>query len=188
MATYRTPASKSKSKTTRLLAATDSRSSRAGGLSILTSRSRKAGGVRKGTFKMIYSAQPLEKIEVIKAGVAPAALGVIADAMGARHEVVVRKLGIPKSTWARKRQQHSPLEKGASELVMGLATLIGQVESMLGEQAAPNGIEAGKWFYKWAEDPIPALGGKAPVELLDTKEGQQVVATLLGAIGAGTYL
>lgn len=186
MATHRVPPRKVRAKAARPLPVVDPRSSQAGGLSVLTSPVRR-GGVRKGTFKMIYGARPFERIEVIKAGVAPAALGVIADAMGTRHEVVARNLGIPKSTWARKRQQHSPLEKGQSELVMGLATLIGQVESMLDEQPRPRGIEAGKCFFKWAEDPIPALGGKAPAELLDTYEGQQIVATLLNTIAMGAY-
>ena len=157
-------------------------------LMTFTTQGRKKGGLRAGIFGDAYRARPFERIEIIKRGVAPATVDDIASAMGAGQETVMRRLGIAKSTLARKRQQGTPLEKDASELVMGLATLIGQVETLVSEQGVTEGFDAAKWFHKWAEEPVPALGGKKPAELLDTKEGQHVVAGLLEAIRAGAYL
>jgi putative toxin-antitoxin system antitoxin component (TIGR02293 family) len=141
-----------------------------------------------GNFEKIYRARPLERVRVIKAGVAPAAVKDIADAMGSPQELVIKKLGIPRSTWARKRSQQTPLEQSASEKVMGLATLIGQVESLVKEQGEPKGFDAAKWLQGWIEQPVPALGGRKPADLLDTREGQQIVSGLLDAIRAGAYL
>jgi len=143
--------------------------------------------VGKEIFTATYRALPLTRIEVIKHGVAASAVEGIASAMGAGQEVVIRSLGIPKSTFARKRQQGALLEKEQSELVVGLAKLIGQVEVLIEEQGDPTGFDAAKWFQRWADEPVPALGGRKPRELLDTKEGQQLVGTVLETIRAGAY-
>jgi putative toxin-antitoxin system antitoxin component (TIGR02293 family) len=156
-----------------------------------TARTRKPAkkrAPRRGLFGEIYRAAPLERLKLIKAGVAPGTVGDIAQAMGAPQDTVIRNLGIPRSTWARKRAQHAPLEQNASEKVIGLATLIGQVEAMVAEQGAPAGFDAAKWFREWMKQPVPALGGRKPLELLDTREGQQIVSGLLDAIRAGAYL
>jgi putative toxin-antitoxin system antitoxin component (TIGR02293 family) len=158
------------------------------GLDLLTVAGRKKETLRPGLFGKIYRASPIERVDIIKAGVAPGTVGDIADAMGAPREVLIRNLGIPKSTWARKQSQQIPLERNASEKVMGLATLIGQVETLVSEQGRPESFDAAKWFHEWIEEPVPALGGRKPAELLDTKEGQQIVSGLLDAIRAGTYL
>jgi putative toxin-antitoxin system antitoxin component (TIGR02293 family) len=148
----------------------------------------KKRALRSQSFRELYRAAPLERVRLIKAGVAPGAVGEIAEAMGAAQDAVVRELGIPKSTWARKRARHAPLEEAASEKVIGLATLIGQVEALVAEQGAPAGFDAARWFREWMKQPVPALGGRKPVELLDTREGQQIVSGLLEAIRAGAYL
>jgi putative toxin-antitoxin system antitoxin component (TIGR02293 family) len=156
-----------------------------------TSKTRKPArkrAQRRGLFGEIYRAAPLERLKLIKDGVAPGTVGDIAQAMGAPQDTVIRNLGIPRSTWARKRAQHAPLEQNASEKVIGLATLIGQVEALVAEQGTPEGFDAAKWFREWMKQPVPALGGRKPVELLDTREGQQIVSGLLDAIGAGAYL
>jgi putative toxin-antitoxin system antitoxin component (TIGR02293 family) len=160
----------------------------AAALTALSAGSRKKSGLRAGRFGEVYRAAPMERVKLIKAGVAPDAVGDIAEAMGAPQEAVIRDLGIARSTWARKRAQHAPLEQNASEKVIGLAALIGQVETLVEEQGAPAGFDAAKWFRDWMRQPVPALGGRRPVELLDTREGQQIVSNLLDAIRAGAYL
>lgn len=157
------------------------------GLNVFTIAGRKKATLRRGAFEKIYRASPIDRVEIIKHGVAPGAVGDIADAMGAPKEVLIRNLGIPKSTWARKQAQQAPLEQNASEKVVGLATLIGQVETLVREQGRPEGFDAAKWFHQWIDEPVPALGGRKPAELLDTKEGQQIVSGLLDAIRAGAY-
>jgi putative toxin-antitoxin system antitoxin component (TIGR02293 family) len=157
-------------------------------LRALTLAGRRKGTLPAGWFGNIYRAAPIERVEIIKAGVAPTTVGDIADAMGAPREAVIRNLGISKSTWARKKSEQAPLEQNASEKVMGLATLIGQVEALVNEQGRPEGFDAARWFHQWIQEPVPALGGRKPAELLDTKEGQQIVSGLLDAIRAGAYL
>jgi len=161
---------------------------KASGLDVMTLAGRKKATLRRGAFEKIYRASAIDKIEIIKCGVAPGTIGDIADAMGAATATLIRNLGIPKSTLARKKSKQAPLERDASEKVLGLATLIGQVETLVREQGEPKGFDAARWFHAWIEEPVPALGGRKPAELLDTKEGQQIVSGLIDAIRAGVYL
>jgi putative toxin-antitoxin system antitoxin component (TIGR02293 family) len=158
-----------------------------GTLRVFTVAGRRRRPVGREGFTAAYRAAPLERIDLIKRGVAAGTVVDLADAMGAASEAVIRSLGISRSTWARRRQQGAALEKEASERVVGLIALIGQVQDLVEEQGNPEGFDAAKWFYHWAEQPVPALGGRRPVELLDTKEGQQVVASLLASVRAGAY-
>src|SRR2546425_7470158 len=67
-------------------------------LEILTVSGRKKRVLAAGKFEEIYRAGRLERVRVIKAGVAPAAVNDIAIAMGSPQEVVIKNLGISRST------------------------------------------------------------------------------------------
>tara|TARA_B100000214_G_scaffold57877_1_gene37391 strand:+ start:4649 stop:4858 length:210 start_codon:yes stop_codon:yes gene_type:complete len=40
---------------------------------------------------------------------------------------------------------------------------------------------------EWLQSPVPALGGKAPYELLDTPEGRRSVSEVLRKIESGDF-
>ena len=52
---------------------------------------------------------------------------------------------------------------------------------------APDDFDAARWFARWMADPVPALGGVAPQELLDTADGREAVSTLLYQMKSGVY-
>ncbi|MSQ53438.1 MAG: DUF2384 domain-containing protein [Betaproteobacteria bacterium] len=145
-------------------------------------------GRPKDFFAHLYKARPLDRVRTVKSGIVFHVLDVVAHEMGTRPNNLVATLGIGRSTIARKKQRGMRLGKDQSERLMGVATLIGQVQAMVNEQGNQADFDAAKWFQKWAEKPVPALGGQRPDELLDTMEGQQIVGNLLGAIRAGAYL
>ncbi|MEO9190059.1 MAG: MbcA/ParS/Xre antitoxin family protein [Acetobacteraceae bacterium] len=39
----------------------------------------------------------------------------------------------------------------------------------------------------WLNDPLPALGGARPIDLMDTMEGQTLVSTTLAQLQSGAY-
>ncbi|WP_460534062.1 antitoxin Xre/MbcA/ParS toxin-binding domain-containing protein [Chitinimonas naiadis] len=49
------------------------------------------------------------------------------------------------------------------------------------------GFDAAKWLDDWVRQPVPALGGVRPIELLDTAEGFELVVSTLAAIENGAY-
>ena len=74
------------------------------------------------------------------------------------------------------------------EKLVGVERLIGQVDAMVREAgAAPDDFDAARWFARWMADPVPALGGVAPQELLDTADGREAVSTLLYQMKSGVY-
>ena len=58
---------------------------------------------------------------------------------------------------------------------------------MVEESGDPQGFDAAAWLSTWIEEPLPALGGARPVDIMDTMEGQALVSTLLAQIQSGAY-
>ena len=51
----------------------------------------------------------------------------------------------------------------------------------------PDGFDAPAWLSRWLTEPLPALGGLRPLDMLDTIEGQGLVSASLARIQAGAY-
>jgi uncharacterized protein (DUF2384 family) len=58
---------------------------------------------------------------------------------------------------------------------------------MVDESGDPRGFNAAEWVAQWLDAPLQALGGRRPAELMDTAEGQAIVANLLERIHSGVY-
>jgi uncharacterized protein (DUF2384 family) len=99
-------------------------------------------------------------------------------------------LDIAIATVNRKASRNEALSREDSEKVVGMAKLIGQVETMLAESGDPAltpGFNAARWLTHWMEEPIPALGGATPADYMDTIEGQEMIAKLLAMMQTGAY-
>jgi uncharacterized protein (DUF2384 family) len=72
----------------------------------------------------------------------------------------------------------------------GIAKLINQVTVMLAESSDPvtaAGFDVDKWLVDWMNQPMPSLGGRRPIEYMDTIEGQDQVSRLLARMQSGTF-
>ena len=58
---------------------------------------------------------------------------------------------------------------------------------MVEESGDPRGFNAAPWVARWLEEPLAALGGRKPRELMDTAEGQAVVSNMLARAQSGAY-
>jgi len=102
-----------------------------------------------------------------------------------------RILHLSPATVNRKAQRNEELSAEDGERVLGVTTLIGQVEEMLRNSGDPDqvrGFDAAKWVARWLDEPIPALGGQCPGDYMDTIEGQRVISNLLATMQSGAYL
>jgi putative toxin-antitoxin system antitoxin component (TIGR02293 family) len=135
----------------------------------------------------IYRASPADRIRIIKAGVpAVKAKRMISD-LCFDQGVLLGALNLKTATVNRKAARDEPLSPEESERVIGMAKLVGQLEAMLEESGEPDQFDAPAWLSQWLREPVPALGGVRPIDLLDTMEGQSLVSRALGQIQSGAY-
>lgn len=176
----------------RLRTARPVRPARAAGASLFEQsaprwRERGAAGVEPLGFVGLYRAEPLERIEWARRGVMARDVAAVGQRMGLSQERLYALLGLSRSTVDRKVREDRPLSRDEGERLIGLARLIGQIEVIVAESGEPAGFDAPSWLAGWLAQPLPALGGRAPGELIDTAEGQALVAEMLGRIQSGAY-
>jgi putative toxin-antitoxin system antitoxin component (TIGR02293 family) len=94
---------------------------------------------------------------------------------------------LASATVNRKSRDQKPLSSDESSRVIGMARLVGQVQAMVEESGDPEGFDAATWVAEWLEQPLPALGGRRPAELMDTPEGQNLVSNLVARLQTGAY-
>ena len=138
-------------------------------------------------FTAIFHAAPIERIEWIKHGVAAGDVLKMAARLDTSQEQLMQRLGLPRATIIRKSKAKQHLSTEQAERVVGLAKLIGQVQTMVEQSGEPEGFDAAHWIAQWIERPIPALGGRRPAELMDTVAGQELVASALAKMQSGAY-
>jgi putative toxin-antitoxin system antitoxin component (TIGR02293 family) len=138
-------------------------------------------------FSRIFRSAPNEKIEEIRRGVPATSVGQLSEVMGISKETLIGFLGLSRATLNRKVQNNQPLSRDESERVVGVQTLIGQVQAMVEESGVAEGFDAAKWVSRWLSEPLPALGGQKPADYMDTIEGQKLVANLLAMAQSGAY-
>lgn len=130
----------------------------------------------------------LERAELVKRGMPARAVQEMSAAMGLPREQLMRAAGLARSTVERKIAARGRLSESESEKLVGLSRLIGQVDAMVRESGeAPAGFDAARWFAAWMEEPVAALGGRRPRELLDTADGREALASLLLQMKSGAY-
>lgn len=142
-----------------------------------------------GSFRYmeIYRATPADRIRIIKAGVPAAKAKRMITDLHFDQGVLLGALNLKTATVNRKAARGEALSSEDSERVIGIAKLVGQLEAMLEESGDPDGFDATEWLSRWLREPVPALGGVKPIDLLDTMEGQSLVAQALARIHSGAY-
>jgi putative toxin-antitoxin system antitoxin component (TIGR02293 family) len=167
----------------------------AAGVGDVTPRKTKPKHVTKGrsgheeirSFLDVFRAEPLTRVRIIKGGVSAAYVDRMAREMGMPKERLLPALGLSPATVNRRARESKKLSTEDSERVVGMARLVGQVQSLVNESGDPKGFNAAEWVARWLEEPLAALGGQRPVELMDTTEGQAIVANLIARVQSGAY-
>ena len=139
------------------------------------------------SFKKAYQIQPLELVDVIKTGMPAHTAVKVAQRMGITKERLFTTLGLPRATVDRKIREKKVLSPDQSSRVLGVARLVGQAQTIVDESGAHKAFNAAQWVANWLEQPMPALDGRRPAELMDTAEGQAMVANLLERAQSGAY-
>ena len=135
-----------------------------------------------------FALSAIERAELVKRGLPARAVQEMSAARGLPREQLMRAVGLARSTVERKLAARGRLSEAESEKLVGLSRLIGQVDAMVRESGeAPVGFDAARWFAAWMGEPVAALGGLRPQQLLDTADGREALATLLLQMRSGVY-
>lgn len=139
------------------------------------------------SYVKVFRAEPIERIGMIKHGIpASQAKRILAD-LAVPQAAALRALNISPATMNRKAKGDDRLSPAESERVLGIARLVGQIQAIVKESGNPEGFDATGWLSRWLSEPLPALGGVRPLDLLDTMEGQTLVSHTLARIQSGAY-
>ena len=135
----------------------------------------------------LYRVDAIERVELVKQGVPADLLVLIAEDMAIPKDKLYATIGLARATVNRKLREQQVLSQDESERVLGIARLVGQVDTMVRESGNPAGFDAAKWVAAWLDRPQPALGGKRPGELMDTADGRSIVSDLVARMQSGAY-
>ena len=134
-----------------------------------------------------YAMEPIERIGLVQQGVPANVVNLIADDMQISKEKLYATVGVARATIDRKLRERKLLSPDESERVLGMARLVGQVDTMVRESGRPAQFDAAQWLAAWLDRPNAALGGKPPAQLMSTVDGRAMVSTVIGQMQAGSY-
>ena len=119
----------------------------------------------------------LDWVGMIREGIPAAAVESILSAVRLSQTELAQALGIPERTLARRKRE-GVLNSEESSKLLRLARAISRANEVFDEPVAA---------IDWLKSPNAALGGNAPLSLLDTDIGAESVFDTLGRIEHGVF-
>lgn len=135
----------------------------------------------------VATSDPVVRMDLVRHGVPAQSVPALAEALDMSRDELVRELGLARATVERKLRSGGHLGQAESERVLGVVYLIAQVRRIVEESGDPAGFDAARWVADWLRAPAPALGGRPPVEYMDTAEGRAIVSRLVAQMQSGAY-
>ncbi len=130
----------------------------------------------------------MQRIQIVRARVPASFVVTLTQRMQIPRERLYSSLHLARATIDRKIKNRARLSQDESEHVLAIARLVGQADAMVqGSGVASKDFDAATWVAAWLQRPHPALAGRAPAELVDTADGRNMVADLLGQQQSGAY-
>jgi len=154
--------------------------------SVWVSKSRTVN-IRNADYLSLFKEDPLAQVGLVKQGVAPMVIDGLAGGMKVSKDKLLATLGLRRETIRRRAKANESLSIEESSRVLGIGRLIGQVQAIVETSGNPDGFDAAAWVGAWLDRPLPALGGQRPAELMDTAEGQAVVANMILRSQSGAF-
>lgn len=143
--------------------------------------SGKAISIKRSTLNSdgkVYSwGNQLERVEVIRSGIPYDSIEVISRRLNNPVKSILTIVGIPQTTYNKKKSEHLLLDSRDSELVILINELIDY-----GLEVFNNEEEK---FQRWLKKPNLSIGGNTPENMLDTITGINEVKFSLNRLEFG---
>jgi putative toxin-antitoxin system antitoxin component (TIGR02293 family) len=128
----------------------------------------------------VYSwSNRIERVGVIRAGIPYETIELIGKKLNNPVKRVLELMGIPQTTYNKKKNEHSLLDSRNSELIILINELID-----FGIDVFNNEEEK---FQRWLKKPNLSMGGITPESMLDTITGINEVRNCLNRIEFGNF-
>lgn len=121
----------------------------------------------------------LERVAIIRKGLPYGSIEVISKRADLPVKNFLHLLGVPQTTYNKKKRQKDLLSGRDSEIVLILTELL-----EYGKQVFNDEIEK---FHRWLKKPNTSLGGVRPDSFFDSLTGIQVVKNTLDRIEYGNF-
>lgn len=119
----------------------------------------------------------MERVAIIRKGIPYGSLEVVSKRLNRPVKSVLSLVGLPQTTYNKKKSEHSLLDSRNSELVLLITELL------------DYGLEVFNYeeekFQRWLKKPNVSLGGNSPESMLDTVTGISEVKFCLNRIEFG---
>lgn len=135
----------------------------------------------------ISQADPGQRIERLRVGFPADIVKELARCMRWSLDHTLTVMGVKRSTVMRKIKANARLATDESERILGVIDLIEQVRRMVERSDDLREFDVAAWLADWLESDNPSLGGKRPVDYLDTHVGIGIVRRLLAQMESGAY-
>lgn len=119
------------------------------------------------------------RIETIHHGIPFDAIETISSELGRPVKFMLAILGIPQTTYNKKKNEDAILNLRDGELILLIAELIAYGKEVFNHEDDK--------FQRWMQKSNIALGGKTPDSFLDTVSGLEEIKRVLNAINYGIF-
>lgn len=125
----------------------------------------------------VFQWSSYQKIDLIKEGISKEELENLKEQTGLDYDTLAKVLSVAKATLHNKKGK-AKFDKYVSERLLLLADIYSYGYEV---------FENKEGFNQWMKNTNTALGGVAPLQLLDTLYGMEEVKHLIGRIEYGVY-
>jgi putative toxin-antitoxin system antitoxin component (TIGR02293 family) len=129
--------------------------------------------------KILAWSNKMERVGIIRQGIPYNSIEIISKRLNRPVKAVLTIVGLPQTTYNKKKNEHSKLDSRDSELIVLITELIDE-----GIEVFNNEEEK---FQRWLRKPNLSLGGNSPESLLDTTTGIDEVKFCLNRIEFGNF-
>ncbi len=119
----------------------------------------------------------MERIQVIREGIPYDSLDFISTQLNVSVKAALAIVGMPQTTYNKKKNDHSLLDQRNSELILLIIELIQYGQEVFNQEKEK--------YQRWLKKPNNSLGGQAPESMLDTTSGIEEVRKCLSRIEYG---
>lgn len=143
--------------------------------------SERSSGTKKWTLtsdgKVYVWSNKMERVGLIRQGIPYDSIEIIGKRMNRPVKAMLSLVGLPQTTYNKKKSEHSLLDSRDSELILLITELLDY-----GIEVFNNEDEK---FQRWLKKPNLSLGGNTPDSLLDTITGINEVKFCLNRLEFG---